>query len=633
MNHSRSTTRFAALCALLALSGMALWLPQRGFAQAAAGGAAAQNGPTDGAASGYRGAGDGQNGDNGTTNSYGDNSNGDNSNGGNSDTNGGDSAIGRNGEALPNPRVGVDTNGRNDATATRNGRTTRRRSMIPNNPIAINNSQRGTGDTLLDTDNRASRLPFPVPSREPGDYTLPADPTTFGSRRYTKPLPLFGYDFFQPARQIILARRRALLPRPPQTNQRNSRTRNNSRSRNSLRLRTGSTPGTATGNGSDLGSDQGNNDNNGNDQNSSNDQNNGNGQNNNDQNNNNNSSDQNNGYTDQNNNGNDQNNNGSDLTGLAVGAAAIAAGSRARTQDGNGADTTDYNTGNLADQAAPNSRALRASDSNQPGENSTDMGDAGASGDMVRRRRAATDTNGTISSSPDMFSGDTAMPGSDIQFPGDDALLQGNATNAVTGEIADPVATLYRNVLTSLPPNYQLQPGDSLTVRYSALTIAPREFTTTVDVQGGISVPEVGRISVAGRTASQAEDTLRQRLERLYRNVDVSISLRQLRTIQVTVSGAAFAPGTYNDPGDSDCFQCAERRGRPDRQRLPARHPRPAQWAACRHSGHLSAHRGNQRQPQQPQRRHQSAIRGQHLHSRAAFAHRHSRRGSAGGDL
>ena len=29
-----------------------------------------------------------------------------------------------------------------------------------------------------------------------------------------EPLPLFGYDFFQPARQIILARRRALLPRP-----------------------------------------------------------------------------------------------------------------------------------------------------------------------------------------------------------------------------------------------------------------------------------------------------------------------------------------------------------------------------------------------------------------------------------
>ena len=67
------------------------------------------------------------------------------------------------------------------------------------------------------------------------------------------------------------------------------------------------------------------------------------------------------------------------------------------------------------------------------------------------------------------------------------------STNAVGGEIADPVSTLYRNVLTSLPPNYQLQPGDLLTVRYSALTLAPREFNAAVDPQGGVAVEGVGR--------------------------------------------------------------------------------------------------------------------------------------------
>ena len=125
------------------------------------------------------------------------------------------------------------------------------------------------------------------------------------------------------------------------------------------------------------------------------------------------------------------------------------------------------------------------------------------------------------------------------------------------------MATLYRNVLASLPPNYQLQPGDSLTVRYSALTLAPREFNAVVDLQGGIDVEGVGRIGVAGRTAAQAETTLRQRLSRLYRNVDVSISLRQLRTIQVTVSGAAFAPGTYTIPASATAFNVLNAAGGP----------------------------------------------------------------------
>ena len=127
----------------------------------------------------------------------------------------------------------------------------------------------------------------------------------------------------------------------------------------------------------------------------------------------------------------------------------------------------------------------------------------------------------------------------------------------------DPLATLTQNVLASLPPNYQLQPGDQLIVRYSALTIAPRKVKATVDFQGGITIPEIGRLSVVGRTSAQAEDALRQQLSRLYRNVDVSISLRQIRTIQVTVSGAAFAPGTYTVPATATAFNLLNAAGGP----------------------------------------------------------------------
>ena len=167
-----------------------------------------------------------------------------------------------------------------------------------------------------------------------------------------------------------------------------------------------------------------------------------------------------------------------------------------------------------------------------------------------------------------VFPATTAAPGSDIQFPGDDALLpseyRGNAANAVTGEIRFPAHL-------PVPERPDLSAAQ---LSASAGRLADRalqrpdhcaraSLATTVDVQGGISLPEVGRISVAGRTATQAEDTLRQRLSRLYRNVDVSVSLRQLRTIQVTVSGAAFAPGTYTIPASATAFNVLNAAGGP----------------------------------------------------------------------
>ena len=83
--------------------------------------------------------------------------------------------------------------------------------------------------------------------------------------------------------------------------------------------------------------------------------------------------------------------------------------------------------------------------------------------------------------------------------------------------------------------------------------------------------------------------------------MDVSISLRQLRTIQVTVSGAAFAPGTYTVPASATAFSVLQRGRRADRQRLAARHPRPARRAAGGDLGYLPADR---RDDGQPERRH-----------------------------
>ena len=475
------------------------------------------------------------------------------------------------------PAVGGDNAGRSNPSANRTGRTTRRRlPVVQPNPLQIMNSPGTTGSIAQEQEKR---LGLPPTVRAPANYTLPVTPPPFGAEQNLKPLPLFGYDFFQPARQIILARRRFLLPPPIRVTRPRSRT-NFSSSSNGVRrdpsTQSGLNGGLSNGrdyqgNGSAARGDLSSSD------------------------------------------PNQSDNNGGDLTAGELAGAAIVGGStrrpRANTTYGTDAYNSDPNAadpnGTYPNGTDPNSMDANGSDGsrlyapngsdtsgyrnsagnrNQNGSYSTDPesgvtdgsgmdtanldpGSIDGNGDTMRPIRRRQPTTPDTSFGGETFAGDTQAPGSDIQFPGDDALVRNNgsgaATNASTGQFADPLDTLYRNTLVSLPANYQLQPGDSVTIRYSALTIAPREVSSIVDAQGGVSIGEIGRVSVAGRTAPQAEVFLRQRLERLYRNVDVSVSLRQLRTIQVTLSGAAFAPGTYTVPAAATAFNVLNAAGGP----------------------------------------------------------------------
>ncbi len=559
------------------------------------------------------------------------------------------------------PQVGVDTNGNPSAVATRNGRTTRqRRPAAPANPLVLTDPARnsdssgdpgnggdyppsGYSNTTQNNgpdssqfgpqagsqfgpqatpyspspysvspffDGNSLHSPFPVSpgnrlippvvTRDPGNYTLSTDPSALPARRQAKPLPLFGYDFFQPARQIIIARRRALLPPAPRITNYNA-------------SRSGTRPGQASSynpNGYNPNS-----------------------------------------YSSSNTGGyfpnsyspngystngyfSSSDNSGNDSSAYSADAALLGAGAAGQTlRGGNTPPVGSYGQTNFPDpsqndpsqygsQSQYDSQSQSGPEQNGPAQNgmmqgggsqypsqqypnqqypngqypdnnsfappqgmngyssdpfnvdapgtytpgSTPGTDSSLPGDVTNTtvlRRQSNNRASYFNSGGDGFPSDAAQPGGNIQFPGDDALARSGTANAVTGQIADPISTLYQNVLASLPSNYHLQPGDSLTVRYSALAVPPQEFTTTVDLQGGIDIQGVGRVIVAGRTATEAEAVLRQRLGRLYRNVDASIDLRQLRTIQVTLSGAAFAPGTYTVPATATAFNVLNAAGGP----------------------------------------------------------------------
>lgn len=504
--------------------------------------------------------------------------------------NGDDSAVGRGGVAVPNPAVGVDTQGHANATATRNGRTNRRRPQKVANPLVITNPLRGNGP-VYSGDLSPNRLTPPATTAPPRNYTLNTDPYAPAARR-GRPLPLFGYDFFQPARQIIIARRRALLPprRVPAYRQRP----NGQRLNRPGSPANGAAPGTNFPNGYSNGynnADSGYNGSPNTFQNdtaagygagvalgaaalgrgginaSGNDYYNDNSQNTyspNDQ--------SNSPYGTPDNSLNDNGSGDANGNGFNPPYQPSARGSNA----GNGYDSTDANNYANNYDSGYNNNSDNNSDNNYGNSSGYDTNSDGTQNAPRRQPRRTNGFNDPYAdpyadpySSNSYGGGDvygsntqTNATGSDIQFPGDDALIAGGG-NASFGQIADPVATLYRNVVSSLPPNYQLQPGDRISVRLSALTLTPRDLTVTVDPQGGITVAGVGRVTVAGRTITEAETALRQRLERLYRNVEVSISLSQLRTIQVTVSGAAFAPGTYNVPASATAFNVLNAAGGP----------------------------------------------------------------------
>ncbi len=117
-----------------------------------------------------------------------------------------------------------------------------------------------------------------------------------------------------------------------------------------------------------------------------------------------------------------------------------------------------------------------------------------------------------------------------------------------------PDAMLWMNVTMPTPERYQLGPGDVLTLRYWSETLEPREVTLRIDQQGALNLPMGGKIIARGQTLVQMEETIRKTLSRMIRNVQVTLTLRELRAMTIIVAGEAYAPGSYRVPATATLF-------------------------------------------------------------------------------
>lgn len=92
-------------------------------------------------------------------------------------------------------------------------------------------------------------------------------------------------------------------------------------------------------------------------------------------------------------------------------------------------------------------------------------------------------------------------------------------------------------------PDYTVGPGDEVVLRgWGQVDI---DFRAIVDRNGTINIPKVGVINVSGIKYQALADYLKTAIGRVFRNFELTVSLGQLRSIQVLVVGQARQPGSY----------------------------------------------------------------------------------------
>ena len=97
--------------------------------------------------------------------------------------------------------------------------------------------------------------------------------------------------------------------------------------------------------------------------------------------------------------------------------------------------------------------------------------------------------------------------------------------------------------LVPLSPDYLLGPGDNLQIQFFGKTNESHELQ--INRNGIVDFPELGPVSLAGLTFAEAKDLLLKRVSEQMIGVQASISLGELRSIQVFLLGEAYKPGAY----------------------------------------------------------------------------------------
>ncbi|MCH5176385.1 MAG: SLBB domain-containing protein [Prevotellaceae bacterium] len=103
--------------------------------------------------------------------------------------------------------------------------------------------------------------------------------------------------------------------------------------------------------------------------------------------------------------------------------------------------------------------------------------------------------------------------------------------------------TFEPNMNMATPTNYRLGAGDNVII--DVWGASQESFTGVISPDGVVVIEGVGPIKLAGLSVGEATQRLRTTLGRYYSDSQISLSVGEMRTIQVQVMGEVRMPGTY----------------------------------------------------------------------------------------
>ena len=113
-----------------------------------------------------------------------------------------------------------------------------------------------------------------------------------------------------------------------------------------------------------------------------------------------------------------------------------------------------------------------------------------------------------------------------------------------------------QNIAT--PDNYKLGPGDEVII--DIWGASQTTIMETISPDGSVVVQDYGLLYLNGKTIKEATAYLKEQLNKIYSGISedessrISVSLGQIRTIQVNVMGEVMTPGTYSLSSLSSVF-------------------------------------------------------------------------------
>ncbi|MDY0200666.1 MAG: SLBB domain-containing protein, partial [Tenuifilaceae bacterium] len=119
------------------------------------------------------------------------------------------------------------------------------------------------------------------------------------------------------------------------------------------------------------------------------------------------------------------------------------------------------------------------------------------------------------------------------------------------------------------PQNYQLSAGDELLIEVWGASQS--SFQLKINPEGQVIIPNLGPIQINGLTVEKASSLIISKLSTIYSglkgnspNTFAQISLGNLRSIKVTITGDVFMPGTFTLPSLATVFNALYIAGGPN---------------------------------------------------------------------